>query len=233
MKVREIMSVPAITVGPEEPVARIAKLLLKRRISAVPVVDANGRPLGMVSEGDLMRRPETGTERPTNWWLDLIADPTEQAQSYVRTHGSVASEVMTKPVITVQENDDIANVADILERHHIKRVAVVRGDKVIGIVSRANLLRAFASQARHVAAPPDGDEDIREAVLRAIKNEGLSAPLVNVVASHGVVHLWGLVEAKAQRDALKVCAEEIVGRDKVENHVGIMHPLVRATYGGE
>lgn len=233
MKVKEIMSVPAITVGPEEPVAKVAELLLTKRISAVPVVDAEDRPLGIVSEGDLMRRPEVGTERPTSWWLDLFVNSAEQARTYVRTHGTVAREVMSKPLITVREDDDIAEVVNLLEDRHIKRVAVVRGDMVIGIVSRANLLRAFASQARHQAAPPSGDQAIRDAVLQAIKDARLDAPLVNVIASHGVAHLWGLVEGGAQRDAFAVCAEGVVGRDKVENHIGIMHPLVRATYGGE
>lgn len=232
MKVKEIMSVPAITVGPEEPVAQIAELLLTKRISAVPVVDDNDKPLGMVSEGDLMRRPESGTERATSWWLDLIADSAEQARTFVKTHGTVAQEVMSTPAITVREDNEMADVVDVLEEHRIKRVAVVREDRVIGVVSRANLLRAFASQVRHRATPPAGDEAIRDAVLEAMKKVGFDTSLINVIVSHGIVHLWGQVEVKAQRDALVVSAEEVVERDKVDNHVAIMHPLVRATYGG-
>ena len=138
---------------------------------------------------------------------------------------------MSSPLICVGEDDDIADVVKLLEKRQIKRVAVVRGQKVIGVVSRSNLLRAFVSGARRQAARPAGDEAIREAVLQAIERAGLTVPLVNVIASSGTVHLWGLVEGKAQREALVVCAEEVVGRERVENHVAIMAPLVRATFG--
>lgn len=233
MQVKDIMSVPAITVGPEETVDTIAKLLLENRISAVPVVDADGKPLGVVSEGDLVRRPETGTDRPTSWWLDLLTDHTDRARSFIKTHGRVARDIMSKPAITVSEDEDVAEVVKTLEDRHIKRVAVVRQGKVIGVVSRANMVRAFASHPASSTAASSGDQALRQSVLQAFERADLPANLVNVIVSEGVVNLWGLVENKIRRDALRLCAEEVAGPDKVDNHLGIMHPLVRATYGAE
>jgi CBS domain-containing protein len=227
MRAGDIMTTQVVTVGPDAHIGEIAKLLLERRVSAVPVVGPDGGVLGVVSEGDLMRRPEIGTERHRSWWLSLLAGADELAHAYVKSHGLRARDVMSRPAVTVGEDAPLGEVARILEERRIKRVPVVRDDGgLTGIVSRADLLRALA--ARATAAPggssPD-DRAIRERLLQTMKGLGFHgvAPLglINVVVTDGVVHLWGLVRSEEQRHALRVAAETTPGVRSVEDHMSI------------
>jgi CBS domain-containing protein len=226
MQARDIMSQPVITVGPDEGVAEIAQILLDNRISAVPVV-ANGRLVGIVSEGDLLRRHETGTERRRRaWWLRLLSPIDEMAREYIQAHGLRARDVMTTPVVTITEETPVAEIANLLESERIKRVPVVRDGEVVGVVSRANLLHAVAAQARRPAVEEDGDDSrIAEALRERIRAAPWAKPLVlspTVVDGH--VELWGIVRSETQRHALRVLAERTAGVQGVTDHLELWDP---------
>lgn len=220
MEARDVMTSPPITVTPDTPVAEIASLLLDNRISAVPVLDRAGGILGIVSEGDLLRRAEAKTDRRRSQWLELLLDRNVTAAEFVKTHGSRAQDVMTPDVVTVSPNTDLAEIAALLERHRIKRVPVVDGGRVIGIVSRANLLHGLVAYRGDL--PPEGaqptDSDIRDQLSKAV-GEGLGVDLrrVNIVVKDGVVFLWGTVKSENQRRALTVAAESVPGVLRVED----------------
>jgi CBS domain-containing protein len=226
MQARDVMTTNVVTVRPDTRVEEIARLLLDRRISGVPVVDADGRLVGIVTEGDLMRRPEIGTERHRGWWLRLFGDERERAAEYARAHGSRADEVMTRNVVTVTEETPVGEIARLLEKHRIKRVPVVRDGKPVGIVSRANLLHSLA--ARPAPAPPErwmDDRSIRDEVARVLSHEGWAqhGPL-NVIVTNGVVELWGFVESQEERLAIRVAAENVPGVVAVRDNLGSVPP---------
>lgn len=226
MRAGDVMTTKVVTVSPETAVRTIAQTLVERGISAVPVVDGAGRLLGIVSEGDLMRRAEAGTERQPSWWLDLLASPEEKARDYSRAHGLTARDVMSREVVTVEEDSPLASVAALLERHRIKRVPVVRDGALVGIVSRANLLHGLiAAQPAPASAATAGDDAaIRGRILAAVAEAGLAEPYVNVVVSGGKVQLWGMVSSEAEKDALRVAAETAPGVVAVENNVAVAGP---------
>jgi CBS domain-containing protein len=225
MQAKDVMTTKIVTVRPDARVDHIAALLLERRISGVPVVDAEGRIVGIVTEGDLMRRPEMGTERHRGWWLRLFGDERERAAEYARAHGSRAEQVMTRNVITVTEETPLGEIARLLEEHRIKRVPVVRDGKLVGIVSRANLLHGLA--ALPAPAPPErlvDDRAIRDEVVRALDREGWTHGPLNVTVTNGVVELWGLVESEEQRLAIVVADENVPGVVAVRDNRGRIRP---------
>lgn len=232
MKATDVMTTPVVTVDLEAPVGEIAKRLLQHRISAVPVVDAARRLVGIVSEGDLMRRPETGGERHPSWWLGLLADSETQAREYVKTHGAVARDVMTRDVTTVTEEASLEEIATLLERHRIKRVPVVRDGKLVGIVSRANLLQGMVARER-APQPSVGDRTLRERVNAAIQASGVHSGFVNPVVADGVVHLWGATFTEAERDAIQLATAGVGGVKGVDSQLGVFSPMVRATLGAD
>jgi len=231
VKAKDVMTTPVVTVDLATPVAEIAKRLLQRRISAMPVVDKEGRPIGIVSEGDLMRRPETGGKRHPSWWLSLVAEPETQAREYVKAHGGYARDVMTRDVTTVTEEASLEEIATLLEKHHIKRVPVVRDGKLVGIVSRANLLQGIVARQR-APQPSEDDRTMRERVIAAIQASGVRSEYVNPVVADGVVHLWGATYSDAERDAIQVAAAGVSGVKRVEGEIGVLSPMVSAAMGG-
>jgi len=222
MKAKDVMTEDAVSVREDASVESIARLLVERRISAVPVTGAGGRLLGMVSEGDLMRRPEAGTERRPSWWLELLQGSDEQAAQYIKSHGLVARDVMTRDPLTVSENTPLEKVASLLEQERIKRVPVVRGGKVIGIVSRADLLHALVAGAKWPSPRAKASRPSRKEVIRSIRETGLPLGLTNVVLEGSVVHLWGSVQSQAQRDAIALAARRSPGVKGVKNHLSVM-----------
>ncbi len=222
MQARDVMTRNVVTVEPDTPVTEIARLLLEKRISGVPVVEPDGRLVGIVSEGDLMRRVEERAPGRGSWWLAMLGIPEERAIEYVRTHGRRARDVMTRHVITVTPDTPIGRVAQLLEEEHIKRVPVVEDGRLVGIISRADLLRAIASREE---APPAGADDsaLRERLMKELEAAGLEYhPYVNIVVSDGIVHLWGLVSTKAEAEALRVAAESVEGVRGVDSHLAIL-----------
>ena len=222
MKAKDVMTEDVVSVREDASVESIARLLLQRRISAVPVTDAGGRPVGIVSEGDLMRRPEAGTDRRPSWWLELLQGSDELAAQYVKSHGLVARDVMSTDPLTVSENTPLEKVAGLLEQEHIKRVPVVRGGRMVGIVSRADLLHALAAGVKWPTPRGKASRPSRKEVVRSIRNAGLPLSLVNVVLEGSVVHLWGSVQSQTQRDAIALAARRSPGISGVKNHLSVM-----------
>ena len=227
MKAKDVMTTEVVCADPETSVRAIAQALLKHRISAVPVADANGRVIGIVSEGDLMRRPESETGRPRSWWLELIETPADRASEYLKSHGLTARDVMTREPITVTEDTPLEEIAVLLERKAIKRVPVLRDGKLAGIVSRADLLHGLVARAGQALKPAPPAPPTRDAVIAGIRDAGLSLEYVNVVVADDAVHLWGAVESALQRDALALAAKRTPGVARVENHLVVLPPQLR------
>ncbi|SDK96124.1 CBS domain-containing protein [Franzmannia pantelleriensis] len=224
MQAFDVMTSDVISVSVDTEVREIAGLLIEHRISAVPVVGAEDKVLGIVSEGDLMHRVETGTERRSSWWLANLFSGTQSAGEYVKSHGRKAGEIMTPDPVTITEDTPLDEVAKLLEKHHIKRVPVVRDGRLVGIVSRANLLHGLAMAGVSKAqAPSSDDREIRAAIIKELKdNTDVLTDHINVMVSGGEVQLWGLVESKQEKLAVQVAAENINGVMRVENHLGFM-----------
>ncbi len=224
MQAKDIMTTPVVSVTPETGVSEVARLLLHRHISAVPVIDADGRLVGVVSEGDFLRRAEGDSHRHGSWWLRLFSEPTDNAAEYVKTHGRSAADVMTRDVVTVTEDISAGDVAHLLETKRIKRVPVLRDGKVVGIVSRADLLRGLAAQRDTPTATASvEDATIRKQILEEI-SAGDWAPTygVSVVVVGGVVQIWGIVDSQEQSEALRVAAANVPGVKSVELNVSII-----------
>jgi CBS domain-containing protein len=213
----DVMTADVISVGPDTPVRDIAALLYTHRISGVPVVNETGGVIGIVSEGDLIGHATIVGERRRSWWLSLFADEDVSARDYVKSHGRTARDVMTANVVTVEETATLADLAEILERHRIKRVPVVRGGRLVGIVTRGNLLRGFTTPA---VEPPSSlnDQAIREQLLAALEDQPW-AHLLDIIVENGVIHLHGTVQTEVAREAFRVAAENIPGVKKVEFHL--------------
>ena len=175
MQVKDVMTRNVISVGADEPVVKAARVMLQNRISGLPVVDAKGELVGVVTEGDFLRRREIGTERRRPKWLEFVLGPGKLAQEYVHTSGRKVAEIMTPDPWTVGEDDSLEDVVEVMERRHIKRLPVIRDGRMVGIVSRANLMHALASLSRDVPAPAGGDSAIRDACHRGAGQAALGA----------------------------------------------------------
>ena len=221
MNAADIMTPNVITVRPDTPLDAIVNLMLENRISGVPVVD-NDIVVGIISEGDLLRRAEIGTEKRRSHLLELVSSTSSLAADYVRTHGRRADEVMTTNVIAVTPDTPIGEIADILETKRIKRVPVAVDGKLMGIVTRANLLRALATRLRAEAAPVSADDrSIRTALLAEFLQHkwGSQVAQFDVTVRDGVVHLWGIARGVDHCRAMVVAAENTPGVKSVANHL--------------
>ena len=225
MKAKDVMTRHVVSIGPDATVLQAARLMLQHHISGLPVVDGAGALVGILSEGDFLRRRETATERRRSRWLEFLMGPGKIASEYTHSHGAKVSEVMSDEVQTVEESTPLEDVVELMERHRIKRVPVTRGKKMTGIVTRSNLMQAMVSMARSEQAPPKGDAEIRERLLAEIQKEQWApAAMVNVVVHKGVVVLWGVVVVVCQREALKEAAENIPGVKGVKDHLVWIEP---------
>jgi len=228
MLVREIMTTDVVTVGPGTSVSEIAHMLLDHRISAVPVLDANGWIVGVVSEGDLLRRVEVGTEPHARWWEFLVGGADRLTGDYIKSHGRRAADVMTRDVFTIDDDAPLSAVAELLETRRIKRVPVVRRGRLVGVVSRSDLVRALigAAESAEVAGPVD-DATLRERVVTTLLREPWASPeRLNIVVSDGVVQIWGLVGSEDEREAYGIAAASVGGVRKVENQCSVTSPLI-------
>jgi CBS-domain-containing membrane protein len=220
MKASDVMVSNVITVSPDAMVPDVAELLLRHRISAVPVVGANGEILGIVSEGDLINRPETQTSHRKSWWLEALASNEVLASEYVKSHSRKAADVMTCDVISAAPDTPVAEVAALLEKNRIKRVPIVENGKIVGIVSRANLLQGLASLGRNAPKSRPDDSAIRDVVMAKLRNERWASPaLISVTVIDGTVELWGIVESPAERKAVHVLAEVTPGVRAVNDNL--------------
>lgn len=231
MRARDIMTTDIVTVAPSTPVSAVAQLLVERRISAVPVV-ADGQLVGIVSEGDLLHREEAGTESKPSWWSELFRSTEDRAQAYLKAHGQRAEDVMSRDLKTVGPDVEMSEVASIMERAKVKRVPVVEQGRLMGIVSRADLLRLLVKAADHTAEPVAvSDQQITEAVLQEIQTAGLATTTtLNVITTDGTVGLWGFVASPTERHAVEVAAAGTKGVKSVDNHLTVRPPYLTGAY---
>ncbi|WP_061166448.1 CBS domain-containing protein [Caballeronia hypogeia] len=223
MRASDIMTTSIITASPDMSVRNAAGTMVFAGISGMPVVDESGKLLGIVTEGDLMHRAELGTGvRQRAWWLELVASTSELASQYVREHARKVRDVMTTDVATITESMPVADIADLLDRRKIKRVPVMRDGKLVGVVSRANLIRALVTMAPEVPADIEsGDNAIREDVLAAMAGQPWALARENVIVEGGTVHLWGPVVGSDEGNAIRVAAENVPGVKGVVPHFGL------------
>jgi CBS domain-containing protein len=208
------MTTNVVSVSPETDIAEAVRLMLERQISGVPVIDDSGRLAGILTEGDLMRRAELVTGQQS-WWINPTSSPEQEAKAYVKAHGLKVKDVMTKEVVTINEQEPLDRIAMVFEERGIKRTPVMRSGKIVGIVSRANLLRSLATKRISDAAP--SDSQIRSAILTtAMEGADLRVILVDVTVDDGVVHLWGNSASEAEREAIRVVAENTKGVREVQ-----------------
>ena len=226
MYATDVMTTNVISVTPGTSVRELAEILGRHGISGAPVVDGANTLVGSVSEGDLLHRAETGTDRRTNRrrprWLDVFAGGRDDAQDYVRSHGRAVRDVMTRDVVTVTEMTDLTELANLLETKRIKRVPVLRDGRVVGIVSRSNLVRALAAANFGAAADAlAGDRSIRHALLTELSGRDWACVwAADILVRDGVVHLWCADDRpEAQRQALRVAAENTPGVQSVAMHL--------------
>ena len=221
MRAMDVMTSKVITVDENASVTTVAKLLAERGISAVPVVDSENRVISMVSEGDLLHRAETGTERRQSWWLEMMASTNQLTGDYIKSHSGNVKDVMTRDVLSVTETTSVADIAILLETNRIKRVPVLRDGKLVGIVSRANLVRALAMTINEPTSSTEADDrTIRDKLLAELKVQRWAevAP-TNITVKDGVVHLWSSYLSEQEKRALVVAAENIPGVRRVEDHL--------------
>ena len=213
MKASDIMATNVVTIGASATIYDVAKLLFDKHISAVPVVSEKGELLGIVSEGDLLRRAEVGTEKRRSWWLQALTSKDALADEFVKSHADKVTDVMTHNVITAEPDATLGEIATLLEKNGIKRVPIVKAGKVVGIVSRANIIQALASIAKRGLPEVKADDaDVRERILAKFKAQPWAKPLMlNVVVNDGIVDLWGVVDSQAEKRAVRVATETIPG----------------------
>lgn len=217
MRASDVMTTEVLSAAPDTQVAELARLMLERRISGLPVLD-HGRLVGVVSEGDLVRRVETPARY--SGWLALFMSASSVAAEYIQTHGRLARDVMTTEVVTVPPDMPVAEIAELMDWRRIKRVPVVdAAGRMVGIITRANLLRALASRAANAA--PQDDLRIRDALVAELAGQGWAGRPVpdNILVEDGVVHLWGRYHDEVIRRAMVVAAEGISGVREVVDHM--------------
>jgi CBS domain-containing protein len=226
MKAADVMVTDVITVKPGGNVQDVAELLLTNRISGVPVVDDAGKLVGFVSEGDLLRRSEANTGHERSWWLRLLMGRELLAAEYLKEHSRKVADVMTREVVSGEPDTPVADIATLLERHRIKRVPIVRNGKVLGIVSRANLIQALATFRKKVTLPQTiTDAELRKKLASRLKSEPWVRPLLaNVTVTDGTVDLWGLVDSAVEKQALRVVVENTPGVKAINDNVVVRRP---------
>jgi CBS domain-containing protein len=219
MRAHQIMTRRVITVTPDATILEAANIMLRWHVSGLPVVDAAGRLVGIVSEGDFIRRSEIGTRRRRGRWLKFLLGAGATATDYVREHGRKVSDVMTRDSLSITENATLEEIVASMETNGVKRLPVMRGDKIVGIVSRANLLQAVAGLVREIPDPTADDDHIRSRIIAAIEKNDWSPFGLNVIVRDGIVHLSGVITEERSRKAAMVAAENVAGVKKVHDHL--------------
>ena len=219
MRAHQIMTRPVITVTPETTIVEAANIMLQKHVSGLPVVDATGQLVGIVSEGDFIRRSEIGTQRKRGRFLKFILGPGQAATDFVHEHGRKVAEIMTPQPLTITEDTDLEKIVQLMETNNVKRLPVTRGDQIVGIVSRANLLQAVASLAHQIPDPTADDDHIRNRIVDALEKQDWCPFGLSVIVRDGIVHLSGVITEERSRQAAVVAAENVTGVVKVHDHL--------------
>jgi len=226
MNAGDVMVTNVVTVRPHTSVQDIAKTLIANRISAVPVVDEADNLVGIVSEGDLIHRVEVGTDQRRSWWVEFLAGKQALAQEFVKSHGRRAVDVMTGKVVTVNADMPLSELASLLEKRRIKRVPVVDNGKIVGIVSRADLVRALAKSQLEVASHGQiADSALCANIIDRLKSELWWPGGIGVMVHDQIVELWGVVETQAQKDAIKIAVEAMPGVQTISDHLSVQQRI--------
>jgi CBS domain-containing protein len=226
MKARDVMTRGVVTIEEDASILTAIRLMLMKRISGLPVTDAGGHLAGIITEGDLLRRVETGTKVRSPRWIEFLMGPGALAQEYVHESGRKVGEVMTREVRTATEDTPVDKIVDLMERYNVKRVPVVSGKQLIGIVTRANLIRALAAASLKASDMPHGDATIREKILAGMdKEKWAPRASVDVAVHDGVVTFSGAIFDDRLREALKVMAENIPGVKRVQDRIALIEPM--------
>jgi len=223
MKARDVTVSHVITVGPELDLKAVANTLVANGISAVPVVAIDGSVVGIVSEGDLMRHAVSGAERKRFWRPEIFSSSEQLMAEFVKAHGRKAKDVMTRQVISVDPDTLLQEIANLLEKHGIKRVPVIDNGRLVGIVSRANLVQALASRGLAFVDVTEADEALRKVIVLNLRKLPWTAAMatVDVMVDRGIVNLWGLVRNEEEKNAIRVGAEGVPGVRAVNDHLRI------------
>jgi CBS domain-containing protein len=226
MQARDIMTRSVITIGPETPLREIVAIMLDKHISGLPVVAHDGKIIGIVSQSDLLHRAELGTERKHKWWFRTFGDSNTLAKEFAKAHGLKAHDVMSRHVVSVREDSELRDVADILENHRIKRVPVVQNGLLVGLVTRGDLVRALSLVQLSKPTGKVENAALHKMLRDRIRGQSwLNKSYVNVTVDNGVVELWGFVDSEDERSALRVLVEETSGVTRVEDNVKVGPPI--------
>ena len=228
MRARQIMTRNVISVKPDTSIADAANRMLQQHISGLPVVSETGKLVGIVSEGDFIRRAEIGTQRKRGRWLRILVGPGRAATDFVHEQGRKVSEIMTPEPLTVTEDATLEEIVKVMEKNHVKRLPVLRGEQLVGIVTRANLLQAVVDLARDVPDPTADDDHIRNRVFAAIEKSDWRPAALSVTVREGIVHLSGVIFDERSREAAIVAAENVSGVRTVHDHLCWADPITGA-----
>lgn len=226
MKATDVMTRRVVTVTADTTIQAAAQLMIRHRISGLPVIADGGAVIGMVSEGDLLRRAEIGTERRRSHWLEFIIGPGRLARDYVLSHTRHVGDVMTAEVFSIAPETPLEDAVALMERHRIKRLPVIESGRIVGIVSRADLLRAVASLLARPSRRKASDTQIRRGILAEISKQAW-APRASIAVAvrHGLVELHGVISDERERQALRVTAENFPGVTGVRDHLVWVDPV--------
>jgi CBS domain-containing protein len=224
MRACQIMTSEVITVGADASVVEAIKMMIDNQVSGLPVVDPAGHLIGIISQGDFIRRAEIGTQRKRARWLAFLTGPRQAALDFSREHGRKVADIMTANPVTITEDAPLEQIVQIMESKNVKRVPVMRGDRLVGMVTRADFLPALVELARDVPGVPEGDEHIRNAVIAAIGKAAWRPCKLKVRVRDGIVNLSGLVRGDAVRRATIIAAENVPGVKQVEDDMSEARP---------
>jgi CBS domain-containing protein len=234
MNAKDVMTPSVLSVTPDASISAAARLMLQNKISGLPVIDGSGKLVGVVTEGDFLRRTEIETQRRRARWIEFFIGPGRLADEYVRSSGRSVSDVMTRDVHTVGPDASLEQIVRLMEHNRIKRVPVVEGGKVVGIVTRANLLHALAGIADEIAPSSAGDGAIREQIFAELKRQTWTpVATIDVTVRNGIVQLSGSLTDERQRQALRILAENVPGVKKVQDHLVWIDPETGMFFEGQ
>ena len=226
MKAKDVMTHSLVSVAPGEPILQAIARMISHQVSGMPVIDADSRLVGIVTEGDFLRRAETHTEAPRGRWVELLLGPGSRAEEYVRAHGRTVRDVMSTKVITVGTETPLGEVVRLMEENAIKRIPVVDDGCVVGIVSRADLMFALSEYWSESKKEPTGDEVIRRRILSEMRRQTW-CPIgsLRVVVKDGMVELNGSIFDERERHALHVLVENVPGVKGIRDHLLWIEPM--------
>jgi CBS domain-containing protein len=232
MSASDVMTRNVASIGRDAPIGDAIRLMLNHRISGLPVVDGSGKVVGMLTEGDLLRRAETQTERQRPRWLELLLGPGRLADEYVRTHGRKVGEIMTEDLVSVAEDTPLAEIVQLMERRRIKRLPVLRGDALVGIVTRADLMRALGQLVDKEPISASDDDEIQKCVLAELARTAWAPRAgITVVVTDGIVELDGAITNEKAREAVRVAAENVPGVKGVRDRLVWVEPVSGTVIG--